>query len=126
VPQFAAMMWKVKPGNEERLAELFANYARPDSFVMHNEQGAEVGKVLATVVFFKEDTIVRVIQFDGDISDVMRHMGRQKGVRDLEDAVDPYLVVPRDLTTQHGFREFFEASSMRLLVQRFADDYIAA
>ncbi|KWX04658.1 hypothetical protein TH66_05420 [Carbonactinospora thermoautotrophica] len=121
MPQFAAVTWKVKPGYEAELAELFANYKRPDSFIVRDAQGAEVGKVMATAVFMKDDTIVRVIQFEGPLDEVLRHMSRQQGVRELEDAVDKYLVEPRDTTSPEGFRQFFQRSSMRCLVQRFAD-----
>jgi hypothetical protein len=126
MPQFAAVTWRVKPGNDEKLAEVMAGYSRPDSFAIKSEQGVEVGKVLATAVFLKDDTIVRVIEYEGDLADVMRHMRGQRGVREVEEAVAPFLEQPRDLSTPEGFRDFFRTNSMRVLVQRFADDGVPA
>ena len=118
--QFAAVTWKVKPGHDEELAQLFANYKPPGSFVLRNGEGQEVGQLIATAVFIKDDTIVRVIEFDGALEDVLRHMATQQGVRELEDGVDAYLQLPRDTATPQAFREFFQRSRMRCLVQRFA------
>ena len=119
--RFAAVTWAVKPGFDEELAQLFANYPRPDSYIVRDEAGNQVGAVLSTVVFLKDERIVRVIEYDGDLPAVMRHMAGQRSVRDLEEQMERYLEVPRDTSTPGAFRDFFISHSMRCLVARRHD-----
>jgi hypothetical protein len=42
--QFAAVIWKAKPGFEEEPARLFENYPRPDSFVVTDDHGSTAGQ----------------------------------------------------------------------------------
>ncbi|EIV91513.1 SchA/CurD-like domain-containing protein [Frankia sp. QA3] len=120
--QFSAVIWKVKPGFDEELADLFENSKRPDSAVILDEAGSEVGKLLSTAVFLKDDTVVRVIQYEGELISVMRHMAGQQVVRELEDGLQKYLVEPRETDSPQAFRDFFLRTSMRRLLQRWADE----
>jgi hypothetical protein len=115
-------MWKVKPGHDEELAELFANSKRPDSFIVLDEDGTQVGRLLSTAVFLKDDMVVRVHQYEGELSALMRHMAVQPAVRELEDALAGYLAEERETDTPEAFRAFFLRTSMRRLLQRFAND----
>lgn len=124
--QFAAVTWKVKPGYDEELAKLFQDYPRPDSFVITDEQGNQTGALLATAVFLKDHRIVRVIEYEGELTGVMRHMAGQRAVRDLEDQLAQYLEVPRDTSSPTAFRDFFLAHSMRCLVARRHDQPMSA
>jgi hypothetical protein len=122
VPEFSAVTWKVKPGFDEELADLFAHSKRPDSTVILDEAGGAVGKLLSTAVFLKDDTIVRVIQYEGELPAVMRHMAGQQVVRELEEELQKYLVEPRETDDPQAFQEFFLRTSMRRLLQRWADE----
>jgi hypothetical protein len=119
--KFAAVTWAVKPGSDEEIAELFANYPRPDSYVIRNAAGEQVGQLLSTAVFLKDSRIVRVIEYTGELPDVMRHMAGQRAVRELEERLAQYVEVPRDTSSPTAFRDFFVANSMRCLVARRHD-----
>lgn len=118
--RFAAVTWTVLPDCEDELAELFASYPRPE-FEIRNEQGERVGRLLSTAVFFKDNRIVRVIEYEGELRDVMRHMAGQRSVRELEEKLAKYVDVPRDTSSPDAFRQFFLANSMRCLVARRHD-----
>lgn len=120
--KFAAVTWSVKPGFDEQITKLFESYPRPNSYVITDDSGSQIGAILATAVFMKDQQIVRVIEYDGDLSGVLRHMAGQRAVRDLEERLAQYLEVPRDTSTQESFRDFFIASSMRCLVARRHDE----
>ena len=42
--QFAAAIWKAKPGFDEEPARLFEKYPRPDSFVVTDDHGSTAGQ----------------------------------------------------------------------------------
>jgi len=42
--QFAAVIWKAKPGFDEEPARLFEKHPRPDSFVVTDEHGSMAGQ----------------------------------------------------------------------------------
>jgi hypothetical protein len=119
--QFWALMWDIKPGSEQRVADLFAEYGRPD-FDVTDDEGKPVGKLLSTQVFLKDHTIVRVIEVEGNFADVAKHMARQPAIRELERQLDEHLAQPRDMSTPEGARAFFQSSMMRPLIARRADD----
>jgi SchA/CurD like domain len=121
MPNYFAMTWKVRPGTEDKVIELFENYGRPEHTIT-DEDGNVKGKLLSTTVWMKDNTIVRVIEFDGSIIDVAPHMGRQQAIRELEDALDQYIETPRDMSTPEGARKFFMESAMRPLAVRRWDD----
>src|SRR5947209_16591859 len=112
-----ALMWRVKPGTEEKVRELFRNYGRPEH-VIRDHTGAEKGRLLGTQVYMKDNIIVRVVEFEGDFRDLGPHMGRQQAIRELESQLDQYLETPRDLSTPEGARAFFQQTAMETLVTR--------
>lgn len=114
---FAAITYKVKPGFDDEIAEIFANFKRANSPILHDEEGDEVGVILATGLFIKDDMMVRVIQYEGQLSDVARHMAVQDGVREAEQRLAPYLAEPRDSGTVDGFMHYFTNSTMRSIQQ---------
>ncbi|GHF28080.1 SchA/CurD-like domain-containing protein [Streptomyces morookaense] len=114
---YAAITYDVKPGYDEEIAELFANFKRADTPVLTDEAGEEVGRLLGTAVFIKDGLLVRVIHYEGDIKDVGRHMSRQRGVHILEEKLKPYLASPRDTATPERFRQHFANSLMRCIAQ---------
>ncbi|WP_433254632.1 SchA/CurD-like domain-containing protein [Streptosporangium sp. CA-135522] len=121
---FAAITYKIKPGAEEEIAEIFspANFKRAATPVMRDGQGSQTGLVLGTGLFIQDDTMVRVIQYDGELDDVARHMASQRGVREAEERIAPYLAEPRDTSTEEGFLAYFGKSTMRCLQQRAIEE----
>lgn len=115
--EFWAVMWNVKPGTEQEVEDLFSNYGRPDS-VVRGEDGTEQGRLLSTQVFMKDNTVVRVMEFEGDRRAIFGHLQRQPIVRELESKLDNYLETPRDMSTPEGAQEFFRRAGMRCLLAR--------
>ncbi len=117
-----ALLWKVKPGSEEAVVKLFEDYGRPDHIV-RDADGNEKGKLLSTMVFMKDNTVVRVMEIEGaSFPEVAAHMGKQPAIRELEERLDEHLLEPRDMSTPEGARKFFMESMMRPLVVRRHDD----
>jgi hypothetical protein len=116
-----ALMWTVKPGTEEKVAEIFRDYERPDPIV-RDEEGNEKGRLLGTQVFMKDNVVVRVMEVDGDLRAIGPHLGRQPAVQEIESKLDEYIETPRDMSTPEGARKFFMDTAMRVLIARRGDD----
>lgn len=112
-----ALIWNVKKGTEDEVADLFKDYHAPE-YIARDEEGNEVGRLISTQVFMRENTVVRVIEFEGPMPVISKHMSQQKGIKELEDKLDDYLEEPRDMTTPEGVRAFFMSTGMRCLVAR--------
>ncbi|MEV7770836.1 SchA/CurD-like domain-containing protein [Kitasatospora sp. NPDC086791] len=117
----AAITYRIKPGFEEEIAEIFSGFKRAGSPIIRDESGTEIGRITATSLFIKDDRMVRFIQFEGTLEDVGRHMARQDGVQEAERKLAPYLAEPRDTATVEGFLTYFRNSSMRCLSQLSVD-----
>ena len=122
---YAAITYDVKPGHEEEIAEIFANFKRVDTPVLQDESGQEVGKLLGTAVFIKDDLMVRIIHYEGDFAAIGRHMARQKGVHVLESKLAPYLRTQRDTSTTEAFQSYFRNATMRCIAQLSVDTHVA-
>ncbi|MFI6942061.1 SchA/CurD-like domain-containing protein [Streptomyces sp. NPDC050418] len=114
---FAAITYDIKPGCEEELAEIFGSFRRVKSAQVRDEAGEAAGTILATAVFLRDDTLVRVIEYTGDLDAVARHMATQPGVREVEAKLKPYLTRPRDTDTVEGFVATFRRSLLRTVAQ---------
>lgn len=112
-----ALIWTVKPGTEQQVEEIFANYKSPDR-IIRDENGDEKGKLLATQVFMKDNIIVRVMEIEGDLREAAIHLGKQPAIQELERKLDPLIETPRDMSTPEGARQFFMSTMMRCLVAR--------
>jgi SchA/CurD like domain len=123
VAQYWALMWDIKPDSRDTVRELFRSYGRPDHTIK-DDDGNEVGTLLSTLVFMRDTHVIRVVETtDGVPLPVLaRHMGQQKAIRDLEEALDEHIAEPRDMSTPEGAREFFMKSSMELLASRRHDE----
>jgi len=120
--RYWALTWKVKPGTEQKVRELFAAYGRPDHTV-RDAAGNEIGTLFGTQVYMKDNVIVRVVETDvDDLRVLAMHMGRQPAIRELETKLDEYLEVPRDMSTPEGAGKFFRETSMDCLVSRRHDE----
>lgn len=122
---FAAITYRVKPGHEDEIAEIFAGFQRVDSPVLRDEEDVQAGRLLGTAVFIKDDVMVRVIHYEGDFGTVAAHMGRQRGVHLLEEKLAPYLAAERDTSTRQGFEAYFRDAVMRCVSQLSLDTHPA-
>ncbi len=118
---FAAVTWTVRSGTESEVQRLFRESGRPGHDILDAE-GNQVGKLLSTVVFMHGNRVVRVLEFEGSLPDVMRHMAQQPELQALEKELDQYLEVKRDTSTPEKFREYFINSIMTNVITRRRDD----
>lgn len=116
---YAAITYDVEPGHDEEIKEVFSRFQRPDSPVLRDEDGKQVGLLLGTGLFIKGPIMIRVIHYEGTLEDVARHMSVQDGVHRIEEELKPYLATPRDTATPEGFRRHFERATMDV-VQQFS------
>ena len=89
--------------------------------MVKDEDGNAVGKLLSTQVFMKDNTVVRVMELDGEFRHAAAHLGKQPQIQEIERALDPLLETPRDMSTPEGARQFFMSTAMRCLVARKSD-----
>ncbi|MER5914433.1 SchA/CurD-like domain-containing protein [Streptomyces sp. NPDC001982] len=124
---YAAITYRVKPGHEEEIAEIFAGFQRVDTPDFAGEAGDAAGRLLGTGVFIKDDVLVRVIHYEGDFAAIGRHMAAQKGVHILETKLAPFLAEARetDTTTPEGFAAHFRNATMRSIAQLTVDSHPA-
>ena len=119
--QWFALLYKLKPGTEEAVTELFQQSGRPDHEVK-DDDGNVVGTLLRTMIFMGTEACTRVIEVDGDLPTVARHMGRQEAVRKFEEGIEPHLAEARDMRSPEGAQAFFRRSGMRMVLDRKLDD----
>ncbi|HEX4221157.1 MAG TPA: SchA/CurD-like domain-containing protein [Pseudonocardiaceae bacterium] len=122
---YAAITYRVKPGNEDTIAEIFAGFQRVDRPDFADEQGDAAGRLLGTAVFIKDDVMVRIIHYEGDFAWVGKHMAAQQGVHLVEDALQPYLAQERDTTAPAAFGSYFRDATMRCISQLSVDTHPA-
>jgi hypothetical protein len=120
---YAAITYQLKPGHEEEVAELFAGFKRVDTPVMQGEDGKEVGRLLGTAVFIRDDFMVRFIHYEGDFAAISQHMARQQGMHSIEAGLVPFLVEQRDTSTPEAFGQHFSRATMRCISQLSLADY---
>lgn len=116
-----ALHFELKPGSEDEVAELFANSGRPDHTV-RDEAGNQIGRLLRTLVFISQGRAVRVIEIEGDMMQVSRHMSQQQEVQELEEKLNQHLVMARDMTNPASAAAFFAQAGMRCVLHRHADE----
>jgi|SRR5215475_9784096 len=114
---FAALTYDVKSGHEEELAEVFSGFRRPPSAEVPGDGERPAARILATAVFIRDSTLVRFIEYEGDIDAVARFMANQPGVQEVERRLKPFLRTPRDTGTVEGFVATFKKSMLRSVTQ---------
>jgi SchA/CurD like domain len=120
---YAMITFRVKPGHEEELAEVFGAAPALESPVVTDENGEETARLLGTAVFVKDDVLVRLIHFEGDFAGIARHLAGQRHVHVIEDRIVPFLADARDTATSDGFAAFFRNSMMRCLTQSSSETH---
>lgn len=114
---YAAITYRVVPGSDDALAEIFGDFQRVDTPDLRDEDGKPVGRLLGTAVFVKDEFMVRVIHYEGDFVAIAQHMARQQGVHNVEERLAPYLTHRRPASTPEEFKENFRNALMRCVMQ---------
>jgi hypothetical protein len=114
---YAAITYDIKPGFEEEVAEIFRGFKRVRSADVPGQAGRQSGRILATAVFIRDDVLVRMIEYEGDLESIIRHMAKQPGVREVERKLAPYLSRPRDTDTVAGFLMTFRRSLLNTVTE---------
>ncbi|GAA3213937.1 MULTISPECIES: SchA/CurD-like domain-containing protein [Nonomuraea] len=122
---YAAITYNVRPGFDDEIAEIFADFQRVDTPILRDATGDQAGRLLGTAVFLKDGVLVRVIHYEGDFRAVAAHMAGQKGVHVIEEKLAPYLVDQRDTSTPEAFQAYFRNALMRCVVQLSVDTHPA-
>ncbi|GHF22072.1 SchA/CurD-like domain-containing protein [Streptomyces morookaense] len=122
---YAAITYRVKPGHEDEIAEIFAGFRRVDTPDFADEAGEAAGRLLGTAVFVKDDVLVRVIHYAGDFAAIARHMAAQQGVHLLEEKLAPFLAEERDTRSAPDFVTYFRNATMRSIAQLTVDTHPA-
>lgn len=107
---YAAITYDIKPGFQDEVSRIFGDFKRAGDPVIRDEDGNPVATMQGTAVFMRDDLMVRVIQYEGDLQAVARRMGAAPGVQEVERKLKPYLASPRDTGTVEGFVRTFNDS----------------
>lgn len=111
-----AVMFRIRPGTEDAVRELLANYAPP------NRVTPEGTRLLSTSVFMKDGLVVRMIEIEGNLPELIRHIAQDPSIQHVERELDKYLVDDdrRDASTPEGARDFFRRALMEHVTTRVA------
>lgn len=109
-----AICFTVRPGTEEQAAKILQNYGRPSAQAGANTQ------MFSTSVFMKDNMIIRVIDIDGDLKDLINHLPTQEAIRKAEEELQPLLEHPRNLDDPADAQRFFQRSLMQRITHREA------
>ncbi|MFI9584658.1 SchA/CurD-like domain-containing protein [Streptomyces sp. NPDC052236] len=101
-----ALTFTVKPGREDKVAKILAGYTSPAARV------DESTRLRRTSLFMHGNRVVRAIEVEGDLLAALRHVARQPEVREVEEAINPYLEQDRDLNDPDSARMFFTRAAL--------------
>jgi len=97
-----AITFTVKPGSEPKVAEILAGYRSPQARV------DDTTRLLRTSLFMHGNRVVRAVEVHGELVKALRHVAEQPEVRAVEEAINPYLEVDRDLSDPHSIVNYFQ------------------
>lgn len=101
-----ALTFTVKPGSEEAVARILADYASPEPRV------DDTTRLCRTSLFLHGNRVVRAIEVRGDLLAALRHVAAQPEVRAAEEALNPYLEQDRDLGDPESARVFYTRAAL--------------
>ncbi|HEY9523955.1 MAG TPA: SchA/CurD-like domain-containing protein [Thermopolyspora sp.] len=120
---YAMITFRIKPGHEKELEEVFGNAPQLESPIIVDDQGRQTGRLLGTGVFVKDDVLVRLVHYEGDFKGIAQHLAAQRHVHTIEHQIVPYLAETRDTRTPQGFAEFFRNATMRCITQSSSETH---
>lgn len=104
-----ALTFTVKPGSEDVVAKILAEYASPEA------QVDEHTRLRRTSLFMHGNRVVRAVEVEGDLRAALRHVAMQPEVRAVEEAINPYLEQDRDLDDPESARMFFTRAALPMV-----------
>ncbi len=111
-----ALTFTVKPGSEDEVAKILADYDPPEPRV------DDTTRLCRTSLFMHGNRVVRAIEVRGDLLAALRHVARQPEVRAVEEAINPYLEQDRDLDDPESARVFFTRAALPAVHHVTADE----
>jgi hypothetical protein len=101
-----ALTFTVQPGSEEKVAGILADYRSPSARV------DATTRLCRTSLFMLGNRVVRAVEVEGDLGNALRHVAAQPEVREVEEAINPYLEEARDLGDPASARAFFAKAAL--------------
>lgn len=115
-----ALSFTVKPGSEPEVARILSGYGRPAAGRGHG--GPPL--LRRTSVFLAGNRVIRVVDVDGGLGDVIAHLGAQPMIRAVENELDPYLEEARDLSDGDGVRGFLHRCLLPVVHDRHTPGHL--
>src|SRR6266568_134736 len=71
-------------------------------------------RLLSTSVFMKDGLVIRMIEIEGNLPELIKHIASEPSIQNVERELDKYLVEEdkRDASTPEGARDFFRRALM--------------
>ncbi|MFB7084606.1 SchA/CurD-like domain-containing protein [Streptomyces sp. NPDC056296] len=101
-----ALTFTVKPGSEDAVGKILADYASPEPRV------DDTTRLCRTSLFLHGNRVVRAIEVRGDLLAALRHVAEQPEVRAVEEAINPFLEQDRDLGDPESARVFYTRAAL--------------
>lgn len=120
---YAMLTFRIKPGHETELAQIFGAAPALESAVVTDDNGEETARLLGTGVFVKDDVLVRLVHYEGDFGGIARHLAGQRHVHVIEERIVPFLANTRETSTADGFAAFFRDAMMRCVTQSSSETH---
>lgn len=111
-----ALTFRCKPGSEAQCAEILKNYDRPVPYI------DEDTRLLSTTIFMHGNTIVRILDIEGDLIKAVQHLSTQPAIQEVEAQLTPLMEEPRDMSTPAGAAAFFMKAMMTRVTHRVAGE----
>jgi hypothetical protein len=102
-----ALTFAVRPGTEPDVQQILSHYPRPQTEI------GDGARLLGTTVFMWGARVIRMMDVEGPLPLVMRHLAAQPAIRATEEALNPLLAEPRDLSDPSAAAAFFQRAMMR-------------
>jgi hypothetical protein len=117
-----AVMFRVRQGTEETVRNLLASYPPPARVTPDGT------RLLSTSVFMKDGLVIRMIEIEGNLPELIKHIASEPSIQNVERELDKYLVEEdkRDASTPEGARDFFRRALMEHVTTRVAPQEVQA
>jgi hypothetical protein len=115
-----ALTFPVRPGTEPEVQQILSAYPRPQTEI------GDGARLIGTAVFLWGARVVRMMDIEGPLPLVMRHLATQPAIRATEEELNPLLAEPRDLSDPGAAAAFFQRAMMRRIAHWIADPDLLA
>jgi hypothetical protein len=95
--------------------QILSGYPRPQTEI------GDGARLLGTTVFLWGARVIRMMDVEGPLPLVMRHLAAEPAIRATEEELNPLLAEPRDLSDPGAAAAFFQRAMMRPVVHEITD-----